>query len=367
MTFPPALLETLLEARPEGAAFSLDDFADTLAARDLAFPVIAVDVRRRDDVLMLVEAVVAQAEARAAVRPRGARVDLVERLEHAPELIGGHADPRVAHGDPHRVGILLAEQGLLLERATDRGHARLDGHVAARGGELDRVAEQVHEHALDLLGVGHHRGHARHGLVQLQAGLLGRQPHRRESAREQLRHGVGVQGEAHRAALELRHLEQLGDERQELLAALEEIAGKGDLHGALALLNAASVSRARFTGMYRIEGDTIYGIDTFDREHPVDQIPVAAPAMTSYCLGVFESDAPFATPDSLLEARLATHVSREVWRSYAGVPMRARDGRRFGTICHYDHFPSQMVAADVDLLLASAPILAVFANPKLAG
>ncbi len=156
-------------------------------------------------------------------------------------------------------------------------------------------------------------------------------------------------------------------DRTNILAALEEIAGKGDLHGALALLNAASVSRARFTGMYRIEGDTIYGIDTSDPEHPVDQVPVAAPAMTSYCLGVFESDAPFATPDSLLEARLATHVSREVWRSYAGVPMRARDGRLFGTICHYGHFPSQMAAADVDLLLASAPILAVFANPKLAG
>jgi len=42
---------------------ALDDFADALAARGLAFPVLAVDVRRRDDVLMLVEAVVAQAEA----------------------------------------------------------------------------------------------------------------------------------------------------------------------------------------------------------------------------------------------------------------------------------------------------------------
>lgn len=42
---------------------TLDDFADALAARDLALPVLAVDVRQRDDVLMLVDTVIAQAEA----------------------------------------------------------------------------------------------------------------------------------------------------------------------------------------------------------------------------------------------------------------------------------------------------------------
>jgi uncharacterized protein len=42
---------------------TLDDFADVLAERDRVFPVLAVDVRRRDDVLMLIDAVIAQAEA----------------------------------------------------------------------------------------------------------------------------------------------------------------------------------------------------------------------------------------------------------------------------------------------------------------
>lgn len=41
-----------------------DQYADALAARDLVFPVLEVDVRRRDDVLMLVETVLFQAEAR---------------------------------------------------------------------------------------------------------------------------------------------------------------------------------------------------------------------------------------------------------------------------------------------------------------
>lgn len=43
---------------------TLDEFADTLAERDWAFPVLAVDVRKRDDVLQLIDAVIAQAEAR---------------------------------------------------------------------------------------------------------------------------------------------------------------------------------------------------------------------------------------------------------------------------------------------------------------
>jgi len=43
---------------------TLDEFGDALERRGLAFPTLAVDVRRRDDVLMLVETVIAQAESR---------------------------------------------------------------------------------------------------------------------------------------------------------------------------------------------------------------------------------------------------------------------------------------------------------------
>ena len=43
---------------------TLDDFTDLLNARNLVLPVLAVDVRQRDDVLMLVDVVLAQAETR---------------------------------------------------------------------------------------------------------------------------------------------------------------------------------------------------------------------------------------------------------------------------------------------------------------
>ena len=44
---------------------TLDDFADLLAERDLAIPTLAVDVRERDDVLLLIDAILSQAEAAA--------------------------------------------------------------------------------------------------------------------------------------------------------------------------------------------------------------------------------------------------------------------------------------------------------------
>lgn len=44
---------------------TLDDFADLLAERDLAVPTLAVDVRERPDVLLLIDAILSQAEAAA--------------------------------------------------------------------------------------------------------------------------------------------------------------------------------------------------------------------------------------------------------------------------------------------------------------
>lgn len=51
------------ESHPEP---SLDQFGDFIAARGLVCPVLPVDVRRRDDVLLLIDTVLAQAEARLA-------------------------------------------------------------------------------------------------------------------------------------------------------------------------------------------------------------------------------------------------------------------------------------------------------------
>lgn len=43
---------------------ALEDYANVLAGRGLLFPVLPVDVRRRDDVLLLIDTLLAQIEAR---------------------------------------------------------------------------------------------------------------------------------------------------------------------------------------------------------------------------------------------------------------------------------------------------------------
>lgn len=48
------------------ASPTIDDFVDALAARGLVLPVLAVDVRQRDDVLLLVDTLLAQIEANHA-------------------------------------------------------------------------------------------------------------------------------------------------------------------------------------------------------------------------------------------------------------------------------------------------------------
>lgn len=49
---------------------SLDDYADALAQRGQIFPVIGVDVRRRADVILLVDTLLAQLEAEMFETPR---------------------------------------------------------------------------------------------------------------------------------------------------------------------------------------------------------------------------------------------------------------------------------------------------------
>ena len=75
-----------------------------------------------------------QAEAGAAVPPRGGGVGLRERLEQHVELLGRDADAGVAHREAQR------RRGLTLLHEPHRHR-----HLAALG-ELDGVADQVGEH-----------------------------------------------------------------------------------------------------------------------------------------------------------------------------------------------------------------------------
>jgi len=88
-------------------------------------------------------------EAQAGTLPAPVRIaDGVELVEYARHLFHAHPDPRVLDGDV---------QGVDLRIASDRD--------AALGiGELDRIAQEVHQHLLETPGVGSDRGSLRRAL-----------------------------------------------------------------------------------------------------------------------------------------------------------------------------------------------------------
>ena len=94
-----------------------------------------------------------ETEAGAAIFAAGAGIRLLERLEDQLLLFQGDADAGIGHleGDDGR---RVVEDRMLGAPAADGGR---DGQLhAALGGELEGVRQQVLQHLLQPLGVGHH-------------------------------------------------------------------------------------------------------------------------------------------------------------------------------------------------------------------
>ncbi len=150
-----------------------------------------------------------EAEARAAEGPRGRGVRLGEWLEQPRLLLGPHADPGVDDRETNPPAFRC------------RGPRRIDLEAhAARLGELDRVADQVHQ---DLADPRRIRAHVRRRLARdgdlepepLAGGVLAEQA-------LDLAHEIG-QRERHRLEhqlprLDLREVEDVVDEAEQVLA-----------------------------------------------------------------------------------------------------------------------------------------------------
>ena len=135
----------------------------------------------------------------------------LEGLEDPLALLLGDADPRVAHADVH-----LA-----------RCHApRVDRDRPAVRRELDRVAEQVEHHLLELQLVARHRADlGRHVQLQRDALALGALAHHRDAVLEQLaRASTAPELELHPPGLDLRQVEDLVDELEQMAPRVADVA-----------------------------------------------------------------------------------------------------------------------------------------------
>jgi signal transduction histidine kinase len=81
----------------------------------------------------------------------------------------------------------------------------------------------------------------------------------------------------------------------------------------------------------------------------------------SFCQYVQASDSPVVIADALLDARVANAAMRSELgiRAYLGVPILARDGSIYGTVCAVDPLPRAFSQTQIDLLRIIAGQLAL--------
>ncbi|MCX5743251.1 MAG: hypothetical protein NT062_12225, partial [Proteobacteria bacterium] len=159
-------------------------------------------------------------ETGAAVEPRRRRVDLGERAEQPVDPIRGDADASVAHADPQGDELAVGDP--------------VDGDEdVAPLGELHRVRQQVEQHLPDApeVAADPERGRRIDEVRELE-------PLRRRGRRDQVERGLDALAQVERmeldlelARLDLREVEDVVDDRQQVIAArpdgLDEVALAG--------------------------------------------------------------------------------------------------------------------------------------------
>lgn len=144
------------------------------------------------------------------------------------------------------------------------------------------------------------------------------------------------------------------------LASVEKALAEQGLAGALAVLNRRVPHR--FTAVYRLVGQALHNMATADKHLHLDALDLKVVQLKdSFCQFVLR-DGLFLTHDSGSDVRLGGHPYSGVVGCYAGVPVRNRDGRLGGTLCHFD-LESHEVSDDEYLLLdRAARLMPAFLN-----
>jgi GAF domain-containing protein len=136
---------------------------------------------------------------------------------------------------------------------------------------------------------------------------------------------------------------------------LKEILSHSGIRATIIFLN--SLTNHRFTSLYRFDGGTLKNLHFFDRENPSVTSSPEIPVLASYCVFVRDSGQLFSFENSLEDKRTVGHSKRLEVRAYCGVPLLDRDGKMFGTVCHFDLDPKPIHPEDVVLMEALAEML----------
>jgi GAF domain-containing protein len=138
-------------------------------------------------------------------------------------------------------------------------------------------------------------------------------------------------------------------------AQLRTVLASGGSRAALAYLN--SLTSQRFSSLFRFDGEHLRSVTFYDREAPEQESCDTIPVLASYCVFVRDSGTRFATTAALEDRRLDGHAKQAHVQSYCGVPLRDREGRMFGSVCHFDFSPGSIAERDVSLMEELADLL----------
>ena len=138
-------------------------------------------------------------------------------------------------------------------------------------------------------------------------------------------------------------------------AELDAALTHGGVRAALAYLN--GLSGHRYTALYRFDESTLKHLYFYDRENPAVEDTDDFPVEVTYCVFVRDTGQPFVVEDALRDVRVDGHPAQRRVRAYCGVPLVNKDGRLFGTMCHFDCVPVAAGQEQVELMKALAPLL----------
>ncbi|WP_035563287.1 hypothetical protein [Hymenobacter sp. IS2118] len=130
-------------------------------------------------------------------------------------------------------------------------------------------------------------------------------------------------------------------------------------HAALGYLNQRTPHR--YTGLWRFDGDMLRSEVLFDRKMPEVRQGADAPMAATYCSLVGRTEAPVQILDAAVDPQ-ALGIDTPVI-SYCGALVRDREGKAFGTLCHYDLQRCQERTSDQPLLTAAAQLLYQHLHP----
>ena len=139
------------------------------------------------------------------------------------------------------------------------------------------------------------------------------------------------------------------------LTELENVLQHNGLDAGLLILNQRVTHR--FTAVFKLDGPVMRNVAIIDKlEELIPDSFKEIPFEDSFCQFVLR-DGSFVTHDSAGDERLDGHIYKGVLNTYVGLPLANSDGDLFGTLCHFDFPPLDILDTEFEFLNKVVKIL----------